>query len=143
MSLETIRRIIINKIGKVKTPVVKVKNVKKGEYIEYGFSHYARKDMKIGIIPIGIEHGFGLKRTAYSFKYIFWDLLRMIYRYIYPKEIYYGEIPLKVVGKVGMQFSIVDISKYPNIKEGSVLEINIPMLFLNESIKRIYCEGDN
>lgn len=41
-----------------KTRVMSVKEVKTGEYIGYGTSYIAHRDMKIAVLPIGYSHGF-------------------------------------------------------------------------------------
>jgi len=139
----SIKNIGLQQVGRLKTPIVAVRSIKKGEYIGYSFSYKAKRNMTIGIIPIGTKHGFTLKRTPNSIKDIFLDFLRTVYKYMKAKEVYFGNIPLRIVGKVGMQFSAVDITDYPNIKEGSFLEIKTPILFINENIKIRYYEGED
>ena len=41
-----------------KSSVMTIKNVKTGEFISYGTSYLAQKDMKIAIVPVGYAHGY-------------------------------------------------------------------------------------
>ncbi|GAB4384727.1 MAG: alanine racemase [Salibacteraceae bacterium] len=38
--------------------VISIKHIAKGEYIGYGTSFLAQRDMQIGIVPVGYAHGF-------------------------------------------------------------------------------------
>lgn len=52
---------------KIKTNVIEIKDVKKGEFIGYGASFIAPNDMKIAILPIGYHDGIG---TNYDSRYV-------------------------------------------------------------------------
>lgn len=41
-----------------KSAIMSLKEVKTGEFISYGTSYLAQKDMKIAIIPVGYSHGY-------------------------------------------------------------------------------------
>jgi len=41
-----------------KTQIIQIKNVKNTEYIGYGCTHRATRDMKIGILPVGYANGY-------------------------------------------------------------------------------------
>jgi alanine racemase len=41
-----------------KSAIMSIKDVKTGEFISYGTSYLAQKDMKIAIIPVGYSHGY-------------------------------------------------------------------------------------
>jgi alanine racemase len=41
-----------------KSVIMSLKDVKTGEFISYGTSYLAQKDMKIAIIPVGYSHGY-------------------------------------------------------------------------------------
>ncbi|MDA3952647.1 MAG: alanine racemase [Bacteroidales bacterium] len=41
-----------------KSTIMSIKTVKTGEFISYGTSYLAQKDMKIAIIPVGYSHGY-------------------------------------------------------------------------------------
>ena len=41
-----------------KSSIMSLKSVKTGEFISYGTSYLAQKDMKIAIIPVGYSHGY-------------------------------------------------------------------------------------
>lgn len=48
----------LNQILGWKSAIMSIKDVKTGEFISYGTSYLAQKDMKIAIIPVGYSHGY-------------------------------------------------------------------------------------
>jgi alanine racemase len=48
----------LNQILGWKSAIMSMKEVKTGEFISYGTSYLAQKDMKIAIIPVGYSHGY-------------------------------------------------------------------------------------
>jgi len=84
--------------------VVNIKRVKAGERVGYGFSWIADKDTKIAIIPCGYYEG--------------------VPRYLSNKGyFYYYDMPLKIVGKVCMNLTMVDVSDINGLKVEDEIEI--------------------
>lgn len=48
----------LNQVLSWKSSIMTIKEVKTGEFISYGTSYLAQKDMKIAIIPVGYAHGY-------------------------------------------------------------------------------------
>ena len=48
-------------VAKIKSKIVEIQDVKKGELVGYNYRFVANKKMKVGIIPIGYADGFDLK----------------------------------------------------------------------------------
>jgi len=80
-----------------KTRIMSIKHVKTGEYIGYGTSYLAHKDMIVASIPIGYAHGFSRSLS---------NVGRAIVR---------GE-RVGVVGIVNMNMTLLDVSELPNIE---------------------------
>ena len=59
----------LHRIIRWKTKVMSTKTVKTGEFIGYGTSYLAQRDMKIATIPVGYSHGFSrrLKQSRACF----------------------------------------------------------------------------
>jgi len=82
-----------------KSKVMSTKSVKTGEFIGYGTSYLAQRDMKIATIPVGYAHGFsrGLSNQG--------RVLINGYR-------------VSVIGIVNMNLITVDITNIPETKKG-------------------------
>jgi len=87
-----------------KSQVMSVKKVKMGDFIGYGTSYMAPRDMTIALIPVGYCHGFSRKLS---------NLGRVLVQ---------GKI-LSVVGTVTMNSIAVDASEIKNIKRGEEVVI--------------------
>ncbi|MEQ9467890.1 MAG: alanine racemase [Ekhidna sp.] len=82
-----------------KSSVMSVKKVEMGEFIGYGTTFLAQRDMKIAIIPIGYSHGFSrsLSNTG---------------------RVLIGGYRVPVVGMVNMNNMAIDVSGIENVKKG-------------------------
>lgn len=82
-----------------KSEVMNVKNVKSGEFIGYGTSYMAKKNMKIATIPLGYSHGYNRSLSNQ------------------------GRVLLKgkrcaVIGTINMNMLSIDISEIEDVKKG-------------------------
>lgn len=83
-----------------KSKVMNVKEVEMGEFIGYGTTFLAQKDMRIAIVPIGYSHGFSRMLSNQG------RVLINGYR-------------IPVIGIVNMNNMAVDITDVPNVSKGS------------------------
>lgn len=81
-----------------KTAVMDVKKVKIGDFIGYGTSFMAKKNMKIAVIPIGYAHGYSRSLSNHG------------------RVLIHGQRCM-VVGLVTMNMIAVDITEIENIKK--------------------------
>lgn len=84
--------------------IVNIKTVKKGEGVGYGFSWIANKDTKIAVIPCGYYEG--VPRYLSNVGYF-----------------YYQDKPLKIIGRVSMNLTIIDISEINNLQLEDEVEV--------------------
>ena len=82
-----------------KTQIMSTKTVKMGEFIGYGTSYQASRDMTIAIIPVGYAYGFARSLS---------NLGRVLIR---------GQ-RLGVIGIVNMNIAIVDVNEMPDVTKG-------------------------
>lgn len=82
-----------------KTHIMSTKKVNMGEFIGYGTSYQASRDMTIAIIPVGYAYGFARSLS---------NLGRVLIR----------EQRLGVIGIVNMNLAIIDVSEMPDVKKG-------------------------
>ncbi|MGM9877106.1 MAG: alanine racemase [Bacilli bacterium] len=54
----------LNKSFKIKTNIMQIKEVKKGDKVGYGLLYTAKKDTKIATIPIGYDDGIGINHNG-------------------------------------------------------------------------------
>tara|TARA_B100001758_G_C18353380_1_gene581222 strand:- start:85 stop:1182 length:1098 start_codon:yes stop_codon:yes gene_type:complete len=89
-----------NCIGELKSSIAQIKLIKKGESIGYNRCFIAKKDMKIGIIPIG--YADGLRRS--------WGYQKL--SFVINKQ------NLPILGEISMDSCIVDLTNLTNITAG-------------------------
>jgi len=82
-----------------KSRVMSVKQVQRGNFINYGNAFLATKNMRLATIPIGYYHGYN--RSLSNFGYVL----------IHGKK-------AEVVGMVNMNMFMVDVSHLPSVKAG-------------------------
>ena len=82
-----------------KTQVMNTKKVKMGEFIGYGTSYQASRDMHIATIPVGYAYGFARSLS---------NLGRVLIR---------GR-RMHVIGVVNMNLAIIDIHELPDVQKG-------------------------
>lgn len=86
----------------LKSRVVSIRKIKKGESIGYGRSYVADKDMRIGVVPIGYFNGIDRRLSN--------NLTVRVGKYV-----------VKVVGRICMNQLMIDISGTLNIKVGDIV----------------------
>ncbi len=89
----------LRRVIKWKSVVMSTKNVAAGEFINYGTSYQAGRDMRIATVPVGYCHGFSRSLS---------NLGRVL--------IHGRRVP--VVGVVNMNMIVVDISSLSQVKKG-------------------------
>jgi len=87
--------------------LVQKKEIDKGDKVSYNLTFTAPKRMTIGIVPAGYYEGIDLRLSNKGY-------------------FYYQDIPLKILGRVCMNLTVVDLSRAKNIKEGERIEIISP-----------------
>ena len=83
----------------LKTSLIKIRNIKKGDSISYGRTFIAEENMKIGVIPIG--YADGLPRSMSN-----------------KGRVLCNDMECGILGRVCMDLTIIDLSKNSNPKIG-------------------------
>lgn len=104
-----------------KTKIMSIKQVNQGEFIGYGTSFLAAKNMRIGIIPVGYADGYSRNLSNYG-------------------RVVVNGVRLPVVGLVNMNTLMIDISEVEDVKNGDTVyliggqegEINISVASFGE-----------
>lgn len=127
----------LKKIGTFHTKIVKILNVKKGDYIGYAKSYKVTKDMKVAILPTGYYDGIGTTLISQKIKFktrakaILIDIKRLFKK----EELYLDNY--KVLGEIGMHDIIIDISN-TDLKENDDIYFYIKPTNISKDVKRVY-----
>lgn len=92
-------------VARLKTTILQVKKIKKGSNVGYSHKNFTTKDSVIAIIPIGYADGF--RRCLGNGSY----------------NVDVGGRLIPTIGNICMDTSMIDISDYPDIKEGDTVFI--------------------
>ena len=91
-------------VMKLKTKIIKIRDVNKNESVSYGRDFVAEKNMNIGVIPIG--YADGLPRAVSNIGFV-----------------RYGDIKCKIIGRVCMDLTMIDLSEIKEPKVGDEIII--------------------
>ena len=83
----------------LKSKIIQIKKLQKGDRIGYGGTFKVKKPMFLGVLPIGYYDGIDRRLSNKG-----WVLI--------------DDIPCRILGRVSMNITTVDISKVPNPKIG-------------------------
>lgn len=129
-------------LGKFKTSIIEIKTVPKGYNISYGNTYKTKKQTKIATIPVGYMDGFNkaAKRDDFRFSNNVISILMEIKKLFKDNslKVKINGKQYKVIGRLGMYHSIVDITESANIKIGDQVEIDMTPLQTNDEIRREY-----
>lgn len=98
------RNIHLYPILSFKTRVALVKNISRGRRISYGYNYQAKKNIKVAVIPVGYYDGVNIQNSNRG------------YVLIKGKK-------AKILGRVCMNATIVDISHIPNVRKNDEVVI--------------------
>ncbi|GAB5538216.1 MAG: alanine racemase [Salibacteraceae bacterium] len=87
-----------------RSELMSIKEVKTGDYIGYGTSYLAQRDMTIGIVPVGYAHGFSRSLSNQG---------RALIR----------GCRVSVVGTVNMNSITLDLTEVPDAKKGDTVTL--------------------
>ena len=128
----------LKKVGFIKTRAVDVRILKKGDTTGYAMISKLKKDTKCAVLPLGYRHGFGLTRANDNMRFV--DLLRNIYHnlreYKHPLTVNFQGKRLKVVGRIGNQYTLVDVSNL-DAKPGDIYTADVNVLMIDDIVERI------
>ena len=90
---------------KLKSKIVSIRNIQKGESVGYGRTFIAKKDMKIATVSIGYADGYS--------------------RCLSSKDVYVlvNDKFAKIIGRICMDQMIVDVSNITNIEVGDIVTL--------------------
>lgn len=130
------------KIGKFKTAITEIKVVPKGYNISYGNTYKTKRETKLATIPVGYMDGLNkeVKRDNFKFSNNIIAVLMEIKKIFKDNrlEVKINGKSYKIIGRLGMYHSIIDITDSDDIKIGDTVTLDITPLQTNDEIRREY-----
>lgn len=128
----------LKKVGVFKAGVVDRRVLRKGDTTGYASVCTMKSDTEVAVVAIGRHNGFGLVKRPDRLRPL--DLLRAVKQVLdlYRRRpvVRYGDKPLKVIGRIGTQYTLVETGG-TDIAPGSVVTAEVDMLFPNPHRKYI------
>jgi len=126
--------------------IVFIHDVTPGTPVGYGGDYVARKATRLAVIPVGYADGLAL--TAVTRPKNLNDLARHLVKIVLAylgrgggegTVVTVGGQKAPVVGRVGMQLSMIDIGHLPHVKQGQEVEVVLRRPTASTRLPRIYC----
>lgn len=130
----------------LKARVVQIRRVARGEAVGYGSDFVAPHDMTVAVLAIGLADGFMLDpvrpvtRPREWLSRVVATGLRSWRAMSRGNGVYLGGSPALLVGRVGMQHCLVDVSNLPRISTDDVATIHCRWTAVSSRIPRVYIE---
>ena len=132
----------LKRIGKLETEIVEIKDIPKGSYVGYSSIYRTFRETKVAVIPVGYEDGFNRNklRDDFSFRNNLLAVGRE-FKKIFIDNSLKVEIngkKYRVIGRIGMFYSIIDITGSEEIHTGDKVLIDISPIEVSSEIRREY-----
>lgn len=129
---------------KLKGQITYINQLPKGHSIGYERTHILKSQAKTAIVPIGFHHGFSVEPVPRPKGLV--DLVKVLGKTIlrywdHPRVKTYARIRDKnvpVVGKIGMQITVLDVSAIPDIKVGEIVELPGRRTNISPELPKVY-----
>ncbi|MBZ4688093.1 MAG: alanine racemase [Clostridia bacterium] len=124
--------------------ILTVRKIPKGHYIGYGGEFRTKRESTIAVIPIGFADGYATVPEARPKDFI--DLLKKVAKDVLA---YLGKGPqaaavsirnkrVPVVGRIGMQLSMIDVTEIPNVRVGEEVKLAMRRITASSKLPRVY-----
>lgn len=126
-----------------KAKIVQVQNLAIGDSVGYGREYILKKDSRIGVIPYGFADGLGLspitrpKSLLDLIKALVKNILAFLGKGSQTLGVSHGGKKLPFVGRLGMQFSMIDLEN-SHLKVGDQVEVPLGRTTASNYLPRIY-----
>jgi alanine racemase len=130
--------------------ITDVREIPAGTPVGYGGEFVSCRPMRVAVVAVGLSHGFGVEAAAKHYKP--GKLLRSAARVVLEKlglASRLGLTPtsgwvsvdgeaLPVVGKIGMEYCMVDVTDSPTVQKGQPVQLAAARCTVNSRITRVY-----
>lgn len=137
-----LRKNDFKEVGTFKSQITEIKDLPKGYNISYSNTYKTKKATRVAIVPVGYYDGFNKSRLLddFSLKNKILSVLMEIKKLFTDSSlrVKINNESFKVIGRLGMYHSIIDITGGKDINIGTEVIFNIKPLQANEEIRREY-----
>lgn len=126
----------------VKARLVGIRRLQKGDAVGYGADFIAKKEMRIGVIPLGYADGLGnqLQTRPATLSNSIKEGLKMLRNWVKPKRAaicsYQGK-SLLTVGRIAMQATAIDLGKTA-LQLGDIVQVRLRRTAAPATLPRFY-----
>ncbi|MBO8128192.1 MAG: alanine racemase [Peptococcaceae bacterium] len=129
---------------RLKSKVVQLRQVAKGQGVGYGSDFIAPRDMKVAVLAVGLADGFMLDVERPVCKWS--DLVRYLLRagirgwrmLRNGNGITVRNVQARLVGRVGMQHCVIDVSNIKEIRIGDMVSLPCRWTAVPPHVPRVY-----
>lgn len=128
------------------TRVLEIRELPAGQGVGYGATFITKKPTRVAVLPVGYSDGFQMEpvlRPA-GFTAALKATLRLWLRCFKAESqtchVYFDGKPAPVIGKVGMQLTMVDLTALPQVKVGDAARVPLRRTAADSAIPRIYVD---
>lgn len=137
-------RLALQNTWSMKTRVLYLREVPPGHSIGYGCTYKTKGRAKIAILPVGFSDGFQVEPEfrPTNLKDLIKNILKVMLRFLdHPRlrtVISFPQGKGYIVGKTGMQLTMVDVTGVREIKRGDVAEIPARRTSISGRVPHVY-----
>lgn len=131
-----------------KARVIYLRDLPAGHSIGYGRTFKTSRPTRVAVLPIGFADGFQVEPV---FKPAgLWDLIKgavkLLLHYLnHPRvspTVIFPEGKGRILGKAGMQLTMVDVSRMRGIELGAIVKIPIRRTAVSSAVPRVFLESE-
>ncbi|MDD2421647.1 MAG: alanine racemase [Heliobacteriaceae bacterium] len=136
--------VAVREVWGFKTRVAHLAVLPPGHGIGYGRTFVTRQETKVAVLPVGYIDGFQLEPTAIPVSWV--DLIKILgkitlaflgWRRLARWVTVAGQ-PARVLGKVAMQFTMVDVTGLAGVKVGDIVDLPARRTVTRATLPRVY-----
>lgn len=132
----------LKKIGTFHTKIIRMRELKKGDFIGYGNSYTVKKKkLKIGILPTGYFDGIGKTLESQRFKFLSkFKRCLVDFKNSFKDDSLLLNIKgkkIKILGQIGMHDVVIELPK-KDFNENDDVYFSVRPVFIDSSITRVY-----
>ncbi len=127
---------------RLKCRVAAVRDFSRGQRLGYG-GYRAPRAMRVAVLPVGFSDGVGLRAVqgGAGTLAVLWTMAKEALKTLLPgyrQAVIVGGKRAPVVGRVGMQFTLVDVSSIPDVGAGDEAELPGVRATAAAGVPRVY-----
>ncbi len=129
-----------------KARVAYLRELPAGHTVGYGRTYKTVRPSKIAVLPVGLADGFqmGPVLKPAGFWEMVKDMIKVFLQYLgHPRvcpSVCFAQGKGKVVGKIGMQLTMVDVTDLTGVEIGTTMDVPVRRISVNSAVPRLYIE---